>query len=119
ERIARYRRWTRQTIITEIRSRIARRQGVSAGEIQQTLPGLYGAAVRIFGSYPKALAAAGLEPAAIARRREWTRRRVLEALRDFAAEHRTLSHTRLREVDSGLLRAAYKFFGSLVAARKK
>ncbi len=117
-RVSRYRHWTEVTIVKEIQRRHAKKRPVGAGVIQVEIPGLYGAAKRLFGSYPKALQSAGIDPLTVVRRRHWTKKTVIAGLRDFAQQHGTLSHTRLRDTDSGLLRAAYQFFGGIDKARK-
>jgi len=117
ERVARYHRWTRPRIIEELQRRFKARKCVNSGTIQAELPGMYGAAVRIFGSYEQALRSAGIDPDAVRQRRQWTRAAVIEALTRFQQEHGAVSHALMREKDSGLLRATFKFFGTLRNAR--
>lgn len=118
DRVARYHRWTRRRIIDELRARSQSGLPVNSGHMQIELPGLCGSAIRQFGSYDKALAAAGIDPTIVKQRRDWTRRRVVASLSAFYQRHGSLTHTVLRGNDSGLLRAAYKFFGNLESARK-
>lgn len=117
ERVARYHRWTRPRILQELQRRAKARQCVNSGTIQAELPGMYGAAVRIFGSYDQALRAAGIEPDTVRQRRQWSRAGVIDALARFHREHGVLSHAVMRENDSGLLRATFKYFGTLRNAR--
>lgn len=111
--VARYRRWTRDGIVRELQTRSKRRWAVNAGVIQRTLPGLYGSAVRLFGSYNRALRAAGIDPTRIVQRRDWNRSKVLVALRDFAGRHEGVSRSLLRQQDSGLMRAMLLHFGTI------
>lgn len=117
--VARYQRWTADRVLKELKARNAAGLPVNSGHVQIELPGMYGAAVRQFGSYDNALAAAGISPDAVKQRRQWTRRQVIDELIAFQKRHGTLSHTVLRRIDSGLLRAVYKFFGSIAAARRQ
>lgn len=116
-RVARYRHWTRDSIVAELKARAARKWPVNAGHMQVELPGLYGAATRLFGSYNKALAGAGIDPAGVRQRRDWSRRKVLDLMQAFEHEHCTLAHTAIRDHDPGLLRAIYKYFPGIDAAR--
>ena len=116
EEISRYRHWEPDTIIRELRARIRRKKAVNSKAIQEDLPGLYGAAVRQFKTYDKALEAAGADPADISHRREWSRKNVLERLRDFEKQYGLVSQVMLRQYDSGLLRAIRVFYGTLKKA---
>ncbi len=119
ERVSRYQRWTCETILETLRNRIARRKPVNGGLIQREIPGLYGAALRLFGSWDEALVGAGIPPEEIRQRRKWTAPLVLQQLKAFEREHGTLAQTTLRRIDSGLLRAAVKFFGGFPEARER
>lgn len=116
-RVSRYRRWTRDSIVAEFKRRADRNWPVNAGHMQVQLPGLYGAATRLFGSYNKALVRAGIDPASVRQRRDWSRRKVLDLMEAFEHEHDTLAHTAIRDHDPGLLRAIYKYFPGIDAAR--
>ncbi|HLL89199.1 MAG TPA: hypothetical protein VK324_07840, partial [Tepidisphaeraceae bacterium] len=96
QRVARYHRWDGPAVKKELEDRRKRRRPVNASVIQKEVPGLYRAAVRAFGSYDAALAAAGVDPDSARRRRAWTKPAVLDALRAFHAAHGTLSHGVLR-----------------------
>lgn len=119
QRVSRYRRWNKTSIIDELKLRASKNWPVNAGHIQVELPGLYGAATRLFGSYNKALIEAGIKPEVVRQRRDWSRRKVLSMLEAFQQTHGTLSHTAIRDRDPGLLRAVYKYFPGIKAARAR
>jgi hypothetical protein len=81
---------------------------------------LYYGAIRHFGSWRNALCATGIDAAAIERRREWDRAKVVARLRGLCRRRRSLRQTDVNRYDSGLYRAASLTFGSwcqaLVAA---
>jgi hypothetical protein len=55
------RRWTRQALVAELKRRSGRNGRVSGMVLRREDPGLYGAAVRTFGSFAAARKAAGLK----------------------------------------------------------
>src|SRR5215207_3686564 len=62
EEVSRYRKWNKDTIIWELRSRWRDHEPLNSGAIQQDDPGLHAAAVRHFSGYDEALRAARLDP---------------------------------------------------------
>jgi hypothetical protein len=67
--VARYRRWDKNLIAFEIKSRAAEGDDLNSGAVQQEDPGLHAAAIRHFGSYDSALKRAKLTPGKIRRRK--------------------------------------------------
>lgn len=116
DRIGRYRRWDEKAIVAELRARARRGQPINSGVIQAELAGLYGAAVRRFGSYDAAMAKAGVNPKDIVQRRQWTPDLVCEHLREFELKVGVVSQATLRSYDTGLLRAIRLFFDDLPSA---
>lgn len=112
-------RWTRETILGEILSRYETKQDLSySGLTRENLP-LLRAAARHFGSYPLAVAAAGLDYESLRRYKNWTNERIVERLQELAAKGADLSwrHVSLK-LDPTLAAAAVKrhHFGSWRAA---
>lgn len=116
DQVARYRQWTGNRIIAELRSRSRKRQPLNCRSVQRAIPGIYRAAVRVFGSYNDALRSAGFDPKQIMQRREWNRPAVIKALKSFEQQHGLVSAVLLNRHDCGLLRAIRVEFGSLHAA---
>ena len=81
---------------------------------------LYCGAIRHFGSWRNALRAAGIHVAAVERRREWDKAKIIARLRELCSQRRSLRYTVVHRCDSGLCRAACVTFGTwcnaLVAA---
>lgn len=113
DQISRYRHWSKRAIQQELRKRRKTGLGVNSRIIQQELPGLYGAAVRRFGSYEEALRQSGVNPATIVQRRQWSRAEVIRQLQAFEKKYKLVSQVTLRNFDSGLLRAVRIYFGDL------
>ena len=112
-------RWTYETIVGEILRRYATQQDLSySGLSRENLP-LLRAAARFFGSYPLAVAAAGLDYDELRRYRSWTNARIVERLQELATQNADLSwrHVSLK-LDPTLAAAAVKrhHFGSWRAA---
>lgn len=116
DRVRKYHKWDRPRILAELRDRVRKNKPVNSGVVQREIPGLYGAATRIFGSYDEALRAAKLDPLRVRERREWDRPIVLEALRGFDKRHGAINNTLLRKHDPSLQKGVNKIFRSLDSA---
>ena len=116
--ISRYRRWDRNSITFELRSRAGDSSPLNSGAIQDEDPGLHAAAVRHFGSYDAALRAAKLLPQQIRRRRTWSKTQVTQSIRAAAKAGQSLSDSSVRQHSPALYGAAVRLFGAFTAARK-
>ncbi len=74
DEVSRYRKWDRNTVAFELRSRASDDEPLNSGAIQQEDSGLHAAAVRHFGSFDDALRAARVDPTSVRRRRHWTKK---------------------------------------------
>ena len=115
--VSRYRRWDRNTVAFELRARAMDDEPLNSGAIQQDDSGLHAAAVRHFGSYDRALRAARVDPESVRRRRAWTRRDVIDALKSARREGRHLADSAIRRDNPALYGAAVRLFGTFTAAR--
>ena len=115
--VARYRKWDRNSIIFELKSRSQNKQALNSGALQQEDPGLHAAAVRHFGTYDKALQGAKLNPADVRQRHTWTKPEVLKALRAASRAGKHLSDSSIRREDPALYGAAIRLFGTFTGAR--
>jgi hypothetical protein len=118
DEVSRYRRWDRNTIAFELRSRSQDKEPVNSGAIQQDDSGLHAAAVRHFGTYDKALKAAKVDPAKVRRRRTWTKEEVIRSLKSAKRAGTHLADSSIRQEDPALYGAATRLFGSFSKARK-
>jgi hypothetical protein len=100
--------WTKQRVIETIRDR--QRQGLPVRNVHRDDNKLYLAGYRLFGTWQKALEAAGVDSKP---RKRWTKERVIKELR---AAHR-LGTTNIRRLDQGLVGAVWRHFGGLRQAR--
>jgi hypothetical protein len=101
------RRWTKHSILDEIRMLVDR----SAKQNQRERPSLYGACIRHFGSWKSAVEAAGFDYSISARRKVpgfWDHQRVIEAIRKLPEKNS--NHARTKHAD--LYSAALRHFGS-------
>ncbi len=117
DEVSRYRRWDKNTIISELRARSRQSEPLNSGGIQADDPGLHAAAVRHFGSYDAALKAARLDPALVRRRRTWTKKQVIAAIRDADAAGHSLADSSARRRSPALYGAAVRLFGAFTKAR--
>jgi hypothetical protein len=115
--VSRYRRWDRNTVAFELRSRAMDDEPLNSGAIQRDDSGLHAAAVRHFGSYDRALRAARVDPDTVRRRRAWTREEVIDALRHAKRAGDHLADSSVRRDNPALYGAAVRLFGTFTAAR--
>jgi hypothetical protein len=117
DEINRYRKWDKQTIVWELRSRSRAHEALNSGAIQRDDPGLHAAAVRHFSGYDAALRAAKLDPDKVRERRSWDKADVVKGLKSAKRAGRHLSDSTVRKEDPALYGAAVRLFGSFTAAR--
>jgi len=108
--------WNEETIVGQIRLRYQRGQAVNSGSIDRS--SLRSAAYRCFGSWRKALAAAGLDPDKIQKRKPrckpWTAETVLQ---EIQRKHEMGEALNTNNISPYSLRmSGAKFFGSWDAA---
>ena len=113
--ISQYRKWDKNSIVFELKSRFRESEPLNSGAVQKEDPGLHAAAVRHFGSYDSALRAAKVDPSKIRRRKRWTKEEVDKRLRAFARKH-DVSDAALRRTDPALYGAVLRFYKSVAAA---
>ena len=115
--VSRYRRWDRNTVAFELRARAMDDEPLNSGAIQQDDSGLHAAAVRHFGSYDRALRAAKVNPDEVRRRRAWTKKDVIDALKTAKRDGKHLADSAVRREDPALYGASVRLFGTFTAAR--
>lgn len=103
-------KWPPGKIQTTIRTLSARRRPLRPGELQERYSHLIRAAQRYFGSWSKAVIAAGVDPSKLIRAGPWTRDRVIEAILKRALNNEPLG-SRLVQPRS-LVDAAVSIFGT-------
>jgi hypothetical protein len=118
DEVSRYRKWDKNTVAFELRSRVQDDEELNSGAVQQEDSGLHAAAVRHFGSYDSALRAARVDPGSVRRRRTWTKPQVVQALKKAKRGGKNLSDSAIRRADPALYGAAVRLFGTFTAARK-
>jgi hypothetical protein len=112
------RKWTHDAIIDLLQARHSADEPINASAVKQAgLGGFYRAACRSFGSYKKAVGAAGIEYAEIRKNvANWSRGAVLKAIAELATAGNDLNVAAVQHHQSSLVTAAYKLFGSWDAA---
>ena len=117
DEINRYRKWTRDSVVSELKARSREAEPMNSGAVQRDDPGLHAAAVRHFTGYDQALRAAKLDPDKVRQRKLWDRADVIAGLRTARKAGKTLSDSALRREQPALYGAAVRLFGSFTAAR--
>ena len=115
--INRYRKWTRDTIVTELKARHREGEPLNSGAIQREDPSLHAAAVRHFAGYDHALQAAKLDPAKVRQRKIWEKSDVVKGLKLAKKTGKHVSDSAIRRDHPALYGAAVRLFGSFTAAR--
>ena len=114
ERVLTWERWTPAKIVAKIRSIARRRRPLTTDQVERRYRNLVSAARRHFGSWSKAVLAAGVDPTKLQRVVPWNRERVIEAILTRALRNEPLV-ARLVEPRS-LVEAGQRFFGGWQAA---
>lgn len=108
-----HRSWSSGKIIEVLIGLKRRGAKLNAGAIRKRDSGLLQAAVSRWGSWSRALLAAGIDPGEARTLRRWTRSSVRDSIRSIG---RTVGLREMKRLDSGLLDAAVRNFGSWKAA---
>lgn len=102
--------WTPARIISEIRALARRRRQLFYRDLRDHHSYLVQSTRRCFGSWPRALMAAGIEPTRFRRNKPWTQERILEAILQRALANAPLGSQTVRP--HTLSEAAVRVFGS-------
>lgn len=114
--VRKYRRWDAQDVVMELRRRCDVGEPLNSATVQKQTPGLYGAAVRHFKSYDRALSAAKIDPASVRQRRCWSAPHILKELKRLRREHGHVSASLLRRENPSMHRALCQQFGDFAEA---
>lgn len=114
-------RWTKQTVIAEIKRAKRAGRDLHWGAVTRKRDDLCRAAhaaisPRLFGSWPRALHAAGIDADEVAIYRRWDQHTIAFELRSRAADGEPLNSGSLQKDDPGLHSACLRFFGSYADA---
>lgn len=95
-----------------------RREGrpLNSAAVDRSWKALQTAGRKRFGSWDRALEAAGLDPAKVRVTRPFDQARVVQAIRDLRKQGKPLNHNAVNDRDWSLVGAAYNYFGSWDAA---
>jgi hypothetical protein len=112
------RHWSREAIIEELQRR--RGQPLHQAAMERSDPALVMAAYRYFGSYRRAIEAAGMDYKAIRARarRIWNTRRIIAELRRAGRDGAGVWQGAIKRNRPSLLRAAQRYFGSYQRAAR-
>lgn len=113
-------RWNRQTIIRELRQLRRDRVPLHHSAISLEMPELVTAAYRYFGTYRRAVEAAGINylKVRIRPQRTWNKRRIIAQIRQLQRDDRGLWPRSVRRTHPYLPRVAQQQFGSYSAAAR-
>ena len=109
-------KWSPASILSTIRQLAKRKRPLTSAQLEQRYGAMVAAARRIYGSWPKAVIAAGVDPSKLRRALPWTRERIIEAILTRALNNEPLG-SRTTQPRS-LVEAAQRFFGSWAAAKE-
>jgi len=107
-------RWPPSRILTKIRSLARRKSPPRPGELKRRYGSLMNAARRHFGSWTKAVVAAGVDPDKLRRVKPWTKVRIIEAILTRALNQEPLGSRTVKP--RSLAEASVRIFGSWKAA---
>jgi hypothetical protein len=105
-------KWTRERIIRDILQRESAGLPLAHDGGQGVDSALYRAGLRIFGSWPNAILAAGIAPDRALAHGQWPPGKVLSVIRSLSRRRRPLRPGELKERYGYLVRAAQRCFGT-------
>jgi molybdenum-dependent DNA-binding transcriptional regulator ModE len=111
-------RWNPSLILQTIRKLHRQKKPMWSRQIRETNGALHSAAIHWFGSYRKAVAAAGIDYRSIQRivPGRWSPQNVQRELRRLHRNKSALHHAALERENPALMLAAYRYFGSYSSA---
>ncbi len=107
-------KWPPAKILTLIRNLARRRRPLNARQLEHRYGNMFSAARRLFGSWSKAVLAAGVDPTRFRRIVTWTRDRVIEGILVRALRNEPLGARSIQP--QSLVAAGRRFFGTWSAA---
>ncbi len=115
---AKPRRHDKQRIIEALQQRHHAGLSFSWGQVCRQNHALATAAKNAYGSWRRALVAAGIqpEPRRAPARRKWNKERVISQIQERHRQHKPLTYTATRRDNGGLICAAKQYFGRWNAA---
>jgi len=112
-------RWNRDRIAAQIRELRQQGRPLNVSAAEREYGGLVGAAISYFGSWGKAIEAAGLVYSDVKLQKEWSKREIVKEIRRLHAQGFDLSKTiPVREKYRILHAASVRYFGSWAEAMK-
>lgn len=109
--------WNKDKVLARINELQMRNAALNAGAVERGSARLFAAACTHFGSWSKAIEAAGLDYSSIRRQRRWSRALVIEEIRRIGLAGLRLGTTvAVRSEFRALHAAAVRFFGSWAKA---
>jgi hypothetical protein len=117
DRVSRYRSWSRVAVVAALRQRRRDGKPLGSGALQKSDASLHAAAVRHCGTYESALVLARIDPQQVRQRKNWSRARVIDALRCVHRDGHHVSDSAVRKADAALYGACVRLFGQFTKAR--
>lgn len=114
DRAQAHEQWSPPRILAAIRSLARRRHPPRRAELKSRFGSLMQAARRIYGSWPKAVIAAGVDPVKFRRVSPWTRERIIEAVLTRVLKNEPLNSAAVRP--KSLVEAGIRIFGNWASA---
>ncbi len=121
DKIRKYKSWSRQAVIAEIKRAYEEGEPVNSQHVQNNNKALYMAAVKRFRSWGQAVKLAGIDYDKIRLRRSMTKAQVKKEILELFRKRIDLSYTNMRENYQYLLAAGMKKLGhgSWASARRE
>ena len=116
--VRRYEAWSEEKIVRRLKKRRRCRQPLNSKAMQDADSKLFNAALNYFGSWERALRAAGMRPEEVYKRRRWSKDVIKKEIKALNREGEDLAAPNMRRKHSSLYSAACKYFGTWTAARE-
>lgn len=118
-KIRRKERWTKREVIEQIRTIYKRDREISADYVRSIERGLVSAGCKYFGTWPKAIEAAGIDYSETLKFTRWTKEKVLKRIKRYLKEGKPINTAGVKSYDRIVYAAAERLFGSWEMALTK
>lgn len=107
-----YKHWSRDEVVREIRRLKKEGTALNSGHVARSYPALAYAARKYLGGWEEAIGAAGLDYSRIRRKRFWSRKRIVDRIKELHAAGEPIYVSYAERHYQGLVGAATMYFGS-------
>lgn len=102
--------WTKERVVKEIQELNNSKKDLSARYISLNYRKLFKGALSKFGTWANAVNSTGIDYTTILKQKQWTKKEILEKIKEYYSKGINISHKNIRKIDKKLISAAENNF---------